>query len=636
MQNKKGKLSIHSENIFPIIKKWLYSDHDIFVRELISNASDAITKMKRLVSVGEANASDDDYRIDVRYDKEKEILHIEDNGLGMTADEIEEYINKIAFSGAEDFVKRFKDKTDEEQIIGHFGLGFYSAFMVAEKVTIDTLSYKEGSEPAFWSCDGGTDFDMRTGTRTERGTTISLHFSEDGKDFKNEYKIKNTIHKYCSFMPYPIYFETLEKDSPETDSEAEEKKEVKQVNVTKPLYLENPSSLTDEDYKNFYRDTFVDFKEPLFWIHLNMDYPFRLKGILFFPKLSSDFGELDGVIKLYNSQVYVADNIKEVIPEFLMLLKGVIDCPDLPLNVSRSFLQNDGFVKKISDYITKKVSDKLVGLFKTDRENYEKYWDDIHVFIKYGILKEAKFYDKIKEAILYQTVEGGHKTLGEITKGSEETSVYYTDDPNAQSKYIELLNSEDRDILIMKERIDPAFIGFIEGDNDKVKFKRVDSDISELLEDGETPPDLSPKFDDEKNGEEDSEDSKKPEFEYLGKEFSDAVGIENIKVDVKRFKTKNMAAIMVLSEESRRMAELMKLYSGTAGMPEFPTEEVLVLNRSNELVSTLLDKDLDEDKKNMLMNQFYDLAKLSNMQLSGERMKAFVKRTQDIMLSYLK
>lgn len=630
MENKKGKLSIHSENIFPIIKKWLYSDHDIFIRELISNSSDAITKMKRLVSAGETKALQEDYEINVIYDKDNEILHIKDNGLGMTADEIEEYINKIAFSGAEDFVKKFKDKADEEQIIGHFGLGFYSAFMVASKVTIDTLSYKDGAEPAFWSCDGGTDFNMSKGERTDRGTTVSLHLSEDGKDFKNEYKIKNTIHKYCSFMPYPIYFEVL-KEKNDEDKQVEEK-EKKPLNITKPLYLETPSSVKEEEYRNFYRDTFVDFKEPLFWIHLNMDYPFRLKGILYFPKISSDFGELDGVIKLYNSQVYVADNIKEVIPEFLMLLKGVIDCPDLPLNVSRSFLQNDGFVDKISDYITKKVADKLTGLFKTDRENYEKYWDDISVFIKYGILKESKFYDKVKSAVLYKTVEGKHKDLETLVGNTDtENIVYYTDNSDTQSEYIELLKAGGKDIISMEDRIDSAFISFIEGEYEKIKFKRVDSDISELLDESEDNKDIK-----QEPESKESEQKETSEFKDLEKSFIDTLGIEKLKIDVKRLKTKDTCALIMLSEESRRMADMMKLYSGSSGIPEFPMEETLVLNMSNELVTLLIKNDLDEDNKKILINQIYDLAQLSGKKLKGERMTAFVKRTQDIILNSLK
>ncbi len=637
---KQGKLSIHSENIFPIIKKWLYSDHDIFMRELTSNAADAITKMKHLVTTGEAN-NDEDYKITIVYDKDNQILQFKDNGLGMTADEIEQYINSIAFSGAEDFVKKFKDAGEEDQIIGHFGLGFYSAFMVAEKVTIDSLSYRDGAEAAFWECDGGTDFKMDAGKRTERGTTVSLYLSEDGNEFKNEYKIKNTLNKYCNFMPYPIFFETI--DSTEEKKE-EEKQEAKALNQTHPLYLENPSSVTDEQYKEFYRDTFVDFKEPLFWIHLNMDYPFRLKGILYFPKITDDFAELEGQIKLYNTQVYVADNIKEIIPEFLMLLKGVIDCPDMPLNVSRSFLQNDGFVKKISDYISKKVSDKLLAIFKTDRENYEKYWNDLHVFIKFGILREDKFYSKVKDAVLYKTVDSNFKTINDLipaktqedTSASEnKTTIYYTDDIATQNTYVELLKAEGKEIFEFDQRIDSTFINFIEGEHPEIAFKRVDAGIEDFAEEDEEFKDKNlPDNTENKEGEDKENESKEPSA--LSKEFAKVLNMDKITVELKKLKNANVSSLIVLSEESRRIAEMMKMYSMGANTPDFPIDETLVLNTQNSLVKYILDDNNDDKNKEIVIKQIYDFAALNNNGLSGEKLQEFIKRSQEILENSLK
>lgn len=622
MSEKRGNLSIHSENIFPIIKKWLYSDHDIFVRELVSNAADAITKIKRLKSLGEAENTDEAYEILVKYDKDKGEIIVEDNGLGMTAEEIEEYINKIAFSGAEDFVKKFKDKADEDQIIGHFGLGFYSAFMVASNVTIDSLNYKEGSLPAFWSCDGGTEFTMTEGSRKTRGTTITLKLSEDGRDFKNEYKIKNTLHKYCSFMPYPIYFETLEAakegdadvKNPELDiDEAQGNNERRPINETKPLYLEMPSSVSDEKYREFYRNTFVDFKEPLFWIHLNMDYPFKLNGILYFPKLDLNFGDMEGQIKLYNSQVYVADNIKEVIPEFLMLLKGVIDCPDIPLNVSRSFLQNDGFVTKISDYIRNKVADKLLALYKTDREKYEEYWNDINIFIKFGMLKDEKFYEKVKPAIILKTTKGDYKAFEDLLPpAEEEKTLYYTSDITSQQGHIDLMEEQGYDVFIMTERIDSAFISQLEEKHPKLKFKRVDGDIEALSEKEEEAPDFSEKSD----------------------KIKAALGMEHLTVSYKRLKTPNIAAIIVEDEEKRRFQDMMKLYAGS--LPETPfSEEELVLNTQNNLVQELLKGELEQESEKMLLNELYDLALIASNRMGAERTKAFVKRSQDMMLRLL-
>lgn len=646
MEQKKGKLSIHSENLFPIIKKWLYSEQDIFVRELISNASDAITKMKRLVSMGEAKADDEVYEINVRYDKDKKIIHFEDNGLGMSESEIEEYINKIAFSGAEDFVKKFKDKGENEQIIGHFGLGFYSAFMVASKVTIDSLSYAEGAKAAFWSCDGADEFEMSEGKRTSRGTTVSLHLSEEGEDFKNEYKIKNTLGKYCNFMPYPIYFDaydeaSLNDEKHEDKDGAKVEKERNPINQSKPLYLESPSKASDDDYKEFYRDTFVDFKEPLFWIHLNMEYPFRLKGILYFPKLANDFSDIEGQIKLYNSQVYVADNIKEVIPEFLMVLKGVIDCPDLPLNVSRSFLQNDGFAAKISDYISKKVADKLLGMYKTDREKYNDYWDDINVFIKFGVLKDHKFYENVKAALIYKNIDGEYKNLEDLgveqsakesskdDKSSKTTTILYSDNPELQASYISLLKENGRDIVVMSERIDSAFIGFIEGENQGLKFKRVDSDLSDFLDEKDS---VASSKDAAENA---NQEQRSEEDESISKEFADAIGIESLDVELRQLKSKDTASLIMLSEESRRLADMMKLYSAAGDTNSLPIGEKLVLNRQNPLVDYVLSADKEDENRKLVMQELYDLAQISNKQLSGEKMQNFVARTQKIMLDML-
>ncbi|MCK8061208.1 MULTISPECIES: molecular chaperone HtpG [unclassified Fusibacter] len=627
MSQVKGNLSIHSENIFPIIKKWLYSDHDIFMRELVSNASDAITKVKRLASLGEADLKgDDDFKITVTYnDKEKTIV-INDNGIGMTADEIQKYINQIAFSGAEEFVEKFKDKADQDQIIGHFGLGFYSSFMVAHTVTIDTLSYVDGSEPAFWTCDGGIEFSISEGTRTTRGTTITLHLGEDGNDFKNEYKVKSTLEKYCGFMPYPIFFEAEGQEAPQApagendEASSDEPVVIEPINETTPLYVRQPSSVTDEEYKEFYRKTFMDFKEPLFWIHLNMDYPFNLKGILYFPKINSEFEGMEGQIKLYNSQVYVADNIKEVIPEFLLLLKGVIDCPDLPLNVSRSFLQNDGFVKKISDYITKKVGDKLNGLYKTDRENYEKFWTDINPFVKFGALKDDKFYDRVKDSILYNSTEQKFVTLPEYREAMKEhfeNDVYYVTDPVQQAQYVKMLQEHGIEALEMPERIDQAFINFIESKTEGVSFKRVDDDLSELLTENEEHVD---------------EDAQKSMIETLSGLFKKVLNKENVKIELKALKTKDVASMITLSEGSRRMQDMMKMYNmGGMGM-NLPNEETLVLNKNHKLVKYTLEHMYDSnDTAELVAHQLYDLAVLSHKPLSPDQMSEFIKRSNEIM-----
>ncbi|MBN2897740.1 MAG: molecular chaperone HtpG, partial [Clostridia bacterium] len=553
MSKEKGSLSIHSENIFPIIKKWLYSDHDIYIRELISNACDAITKVKRLSTFGEADLKDNtDFKVQVQLDTEAKTLKFIDNGIGMTDEEVKKYINQIAFSGAEDFLNTYKDKGDQDQIIGHFGLGFYSAFMVAKTVEINTLSFKEGAEPVKWLCDGGTEFEMEVGTKQERGTEIILYLGEDGEDFNNEFKVRSTIEKYCSFMPYPITFEWMNKE-PQKDEEGNILvEEPKVLNTTTPLYAKNPSDCTDEEYKEFYRKTFMDFKEPLFWIHLNMDYPFNLKGILYFPKLGNELNTLEGQIKLYNSQVFVADNIKEVIPEFLLLLKGVIDCPDLPLNVSRSFLQNDGFVKKISDYITKKVADKLNGLYNTERESYENFWDDLSPFIKFGALKDPKFSEKIEKITLFKTTAGDYVTLPDYLeryKAHIENQVYYTTDEVQQTQYINLLKSHDVDAVILEHPIDNAFISHLEAQNEGVSFKRVDADVSDLM----------------KEQEEESEDTeaKKAFVDQLTERFKSVLNLEHLTVQLETLKNKDVAGMIVLSESNRRMQEMMKMYAGS-------------------------------------------------------------------------
>ncbi len=647
MTSKKGNLSIHSENIFPIIKKWLYSDHDIFIRELVSNASDAITKVKRLASLGEADLKDNkDFKITVEYDEKAETIKVSDNGIGMTAEEIEKYINQIAFSGAEEFVEKFKDKADQDQIIGHFGLGFYSAFMVAKTVTIDTLSYLDGAEPAFWTCDGGTEFSIEKGQRTERGTTITLYLGDDGADFKNEYKIRNTLNKYCGFMPYPIYMAVVGKEEPaETTVEepkendgiveveetaegeqpvAKEPEEPKMINTPNPLYNEQPSNVKDEQYLAFYRETFHDFKDPLFWIHLNMEYPFKLKGILYFPKINSEFEGIEGQIKLYNSQVYVADNIKEVIPEFLLLLKGVIDCPDLPLNVSRSFLQNDGFVKKIQDYITKKVADKLNGLFKADRVKFEGFWKDINPFVKFGALRDDKFYEKIKDSVLYNTTADKFMTMpeyqAEMTEVLDKT-VYYVSDSVQQAQYIAMLQEIGAEAIIMPEHIDQAFIGLIESKMEGVTFKRVDDDVSDLLA--------------EKESDEDKEKTEKLN-ESLAEIFKSALSLNELKVSLKALKAKEIASMMTLSESSRRMQDMMKMYAmGGAGM-DLPSDETLVLNKNHKLVKYTLEHLNDDDEtKDLIIKQLYDLAVLSHKPLTQKQMQDFIQRSNEIMLKMI-
>lgn len=622
MTVERGNLSINSENIFPIIKKWLYSDQDIFIREMISNGADAITKLKRLESLGEIDLKEkDNFSIKVILDKKEKTLVFKDNGIGMTQEEIKKYINQIAFSGAEDFLKEYKDKGEQDQIIGHFGLGFYSVFMVSDLVEIHTLSYKENATPVKWSCDGGTEFQIEEGTRKSRGTDIILHIGEEGKDFLDEYTLKSTINKYCSFMPYPIYFEELGKE-PEKDEEGNIIiSEPNALNNTNPLYLKHPSQCKEEEYKEFYRDTFRDFKEPLFWIHLNMDYPFNLKGILYFPKLGTEFDTFEGQIKLYNSQVFVADNIKEVIPEFLLLLKGVIDCPDLPLNVSRSFLQNDGFTGKISDYITRKIADKLNGLFKNERENFEKFWDDINPFIKFGILKDEKFYQRVEKIVIYKTMDKKYITLDEYLEGQgekEEKTVYYATDQAQQAQYINLLKKNFIDTLLLEHPIDPAFISFMEMKREKVHFKRVDSDISELLKDSE--------------GEEDKEANKKEERTLL-EIFKKALENDKIKIQLESLKEEDIPGMVILSEDSRRMQEMMERYSmgGMEGM-SIPSEETLVLNKKNKLIKYLIENaGKDNELMKIIPEHIYDLAMLSHKPLSPEQMSKFIKRSNHIL-----
>lgn len=754
MSAEKGNLSIHSENIFPIIKKWLYSDHDIFVRELISNANDAITKLKKLEIMGEAEIPEDNqYKITVTVNSEEKTITFSDNGIGMTYDEVKEYINQIAFSGAQKFLEKYKDKTNEDQIIGHFGLGFYSAFMVAHRVSIDTLSWQPDAAPVHWESESGTDYEMSEGTRTERGTEITLHLNEESYEFSNEYRIKEILNKYCSFMPVEIYFvnanapveDTVEEDYDEDiidatvdengvasedkaddveaedsadnkkdkkkakkkekkdkkDEAKEEKKKPEPINNTNPLWAKHPNDCTEEEYKEFYRNVFHDYKEPLFWIHLNMDYPFNLKGILYFPKINIEYDSLEGVIKLYSNQVFIADNIKEVIPEFLMLLKGVIDCPDLPLNVSRSALQNDGFVKKISDYISKKVADKLTGMYKVERENYEKYWDDINPFIKFGFLKDDKFRDKIKDSLIFKNLEGKYITLAEyveavnnktvkeadVSKGAEaaeadssknadateakhehddacgckqehdeegccdhdhdkecscdhdhdkecdcghnhseddeddkdekKTSVYYVTDLKLQSQYINMFKEAGLDALVLTHNIDQPFITQLENQEQKVSFKRIDADITDEFK----------------------EDTKKKDkkilknnSEAMTKLFRKVLNKEKLEVKVEKLKNEKVSSVMTLSEESRRMQDMMRMYSMNGMDPNmFGDSETLVLNANNKLVQYIITNEGSESTS-IICEQLYDLALLSHKPLEPEAMTKFIQRSNEVMM----
>ena len=647
---EKGSLSITSENIFPIIKKWLYSDHDIFLRELVSNACDAITKLKKLDGIGEWKAPEDNkYRVDVITDSEAKTITVIDNGIGMTADEVKTYINQIAFSGAQSFLEKYKDKASEEQIIGHFGLGFYSAFMVARRVTIDTLSYKEGEKAVHWASDEGVDFTMEDGDRTERGTKITLYLNDDCYEFANEYRVKEILEKYCSFMPVEIYYTNAnavktEKTEVVDDKEGEKKEEApKPVNEIHPLWTKHPNEVKEEDYKEFYRKVFRDYKEPLFWIHLNMDYPFNLKGILYFPKINNEYEAAEGTIKLYNNQVFIADNIKEVIPEFLLLLKGVIDCPDLPLNVSRSALQNDGFVKKISDYITKKVAEKLSGLCKTDRENYEKYWDDISPFIKYGCLKDDKFEEKMKEFILFKDLNDKYVTFDDYVKTiepekeeeaeekteeekKEDTAevepdkpkkiIYYVTDVREQSQYINMFKENGLNAVILSHRIDQPFINALEMKNDDLKFERIDSKVNASAK-NDVP-----------------EEELKTMTESLAELFKKVLGREKLEVKVESLKNENLSSVMTVSEEMRRMQEMMKQYGmGAMGDNPFDAGEVLVLNSNNALVKYLLShkEEADNEKVKLFCEQLYDLAAIANRPLTPEAMTKFITRSNEVL-----
>ncbi|MBQ3906273.1 MAG: molecular chaperone HtpG [Lachnospiraceae bacterium] len=693
MATKQGSLSINSENIFPIIKKWLYSDHDIFYRELVSNGCDAVTKLKKLDMMGEYTLPEGyKARIDVIVDPDKKTLTFKDNGLGMTADEVEEYINQIAFSGATDFIEKYKDKSNSDQIIGHFGLGFYSAFMVADEVHIDTLSYKEGAKPVHWECDGGTEFSMEDGDRTEVGTTITLFLNEDCLEFCNEYKAREVLKKYCSFMPTEIYLSKADtketqivkesellpddtvieevvpekKDEKKDDEAKEEEKKLKikkrpeLINETTPLWVKHPNDCTKEEYQEFYRKVFHDYKEPLFWIHLNMDYPFNLKGILYFPKINMEYESIEGTIKLYNNQVFIADNIKEVIPEFLLLLKGVIDCPDLPLNVSRSALQNDGFVKKIAEYITKKVADKLAGMCKTEKEEYDKYWDDISPFIKYGCLKDDKFCEKMNDYILFKNLDGkyltlpecletkpvdtenadgeardenGEKVEAEVVKDdaeTEETSeeakedekkekiVYYVTDEQQQSQYISMFKAAKMDAVILTHTIDQPFISQLEAKNEGVKFLRIDADVTDAM-----------KAKTSKKAEKELEE----QTESLGKLFKKVLKKDKLTVKVEKLKNKKISSVITLSEESRRMADMMKMYAMPGmNMPGMGDEgETLILNANHPLVQYVTEHQEGENA-DLICEQLYDLAKIQHAPLDAEAMAKFIARSNDIML----
>ena len=662
---KSGSLSINSENIFPIIKKWLYSDHDIFYRELVSNGCDAITKLKKLALMGEYEEPDGvEYKVSVTVNPKEKTIQVSDNGLGMTEDEVEEYINQIAFSGAQDFLNKYKDKANEDQIIGHFGLGFYSAFMVADRVTIDTLSYKADARAVHWESEGGTEYEMTDGDKTEAGTTITLYLNDDSTEFANEYRAREVLEKYCAFMPVEIYvadetaepqYDTIEKDeltdkdtvietiveeakTEEKENEdgtketvevspAREKYKIlrrpEPINDSHPLWNKHPNECTEEEYKEFYRKVFMDFKEPLFWIHLNMDYPFNLKGILYFPKINMEYESIEGKIKLYNNQVFIADNIKEVIPEFLMLLKGVIDCPDLPLNVSRSALQNDGFVKKISDYITKKVADKLSGMCKTDRENYEKYWDDINPFIKFGCLKDEKFAEKMNDYIIFKNLDGKYLTLKDCLEANKEkgheNQVFYVTDEKEQRQYINMFREAGLDAVILPNAIDSPFISHMEQKNEKVKFLRIDADVNETF----------------KEKEEDDEAAKeqaKKDAESLSEIFKKALGNDKLEVKVEKLKNESVASMITVSEESRRMADMMKMYSMYGGGADmFPVSETLVLNANNQLVKFVLNHK-DGENTGKICEQLYDLAKLAHGSLSPERMTKFIARSGEIMM----
>lgn len=620
----KGNISVDSENLFPIIKKWLYSDKDIFLRELVSNGCDAVTKLKKLASIGEAQIDENEkFKVTVSIFKDAKKLVISDNGIGMTAEEIDKYINQIAFSGASDFLSKYKEEDDKgSQIIGHFGLGFYSAFMVADSVEIDSLSYQDGAKAAKWTCDGSMEFDLTDGDRTERGTTITLNIAEDSKEFLEESTIRQILHKYCAFLPIEIYVEVPEDKHEDHcdcghdhdhEHEDDTPSEPKPINNTTPLWMKKPSECTDEEYKEFYRNVFMDFNEPLFWIHLNVDYPFNLKGILYFPKINHEFAGQEGQIKLYNNQVFVADNVKEVIPEFLMLLKGVIDCPDLPLNVSRSFLQNDGYVKKISSHITKKVADKLASIYNNERENYEKYWDYINIFIKYGCLRDEKFYEKVKDVIIYKDIDGKYLTLDEYLDGKEEKDVYYVSDPQTQSQYINMFKNQGLNAVVLPSMMDTHFISLVEMKQTGVKFKRIDSAINDISDNTE------------------KDDSTKEQEEKLIEKFKNEIKDDTLKIEVQSLKDDSIPAVILLGEQSRRMQEMYKAYGQQmAGMADmFHDEFTLVLNSNNSLIKKI--DTLNDEDANLVIDHIYDLAKISHSPLPAEQMTKFIERSNKLL-----
>lgn len=620
----KGNISVDSENLFPIIKKWLYSDKDIFLRELVSNGCDAVTKLKKLASIGEAQIDENEkFKVTVSIFKDAKKLVISDNGIGMTAEEIDKYINQIAFSGASDFLSKYKEEDDKgSQIIGHFGLGFYSAFMVADSVEIDSLSYQDGAKAAKWTCDGSMEFDLTDGDRTERGTTITLNIAEDSEEFLEESTIRQILHKYCAFLPIEIYVEIPEDKHEDHcdcghdhdhEHEDDTPSEPKPINNTTPLWMKKPSECTDEEYKEFYRNVFMDFNEPLFWIHLNVDYPFNLKGILYFPKINHEFAGQEGQIKLYNNQVFVADNVKEVIPEFLMLLKGVIDCPDLPLNVSRSFLQNDGYVKKISSHITKKVADKLASIYNNERENYEKYWDYINIFIKYGCLRDEKFYEKVKDVIIYKDIDGKYLTLDEYLDGKEEKDVYYVSDPQTQSQYINMFKNQGLNAVVLPSMMDTHFISLVEMKQTGVKFKRIDSAINDISDNTE------------------KDDSTKEQEEKLIEKFKNEIKDDTLKIEVQSLKDDSIPAVILLGEQSRRMQEMYKAYGQQmAGMADmFHDEFTLVLNSNNSLIKKI--DTLNDEDANLVIDHVYDLAKISHSPLPAEQMTKFIERSNKLL-----
>ena len=629
METRQGNLSINSENIFPIIQKWLYSDRDIFIRELISNGCDAISKLNKLSLMGEYTLPEE-YApaIQVEVNDEEKTISFTDNGLGMTADEVDKYINQIAFSGAKDFLEKYKDKATEDQIIGHFGLGFYSAFMVSDRVTIDSLSWQEGAEAVHWESDSGMDFSMEASDRTEVGTTITLYLNDDAAEFANEFRAREILDKYCAFMPVEIFLRKAgaepEYEEVETEEKDAEGKPVKEkvlkaptpVNDIHPLWTKHPNDCTDDEYKDFYRKVFNDFKEPLFWIHLNMDYPFNLKGILYFPRINMEYESIEGTIKLYSNQVFIADNIKEVIPEFLMLLKGVIDCPDLPLNVSRSALQNDGFVKKISDYISRKVADRLTGMFKTERENYEKYWDDINPFVKFGCLRDEKFADKVKDALIFKNIDGKYLTLDdclEENKESHENTVFYVTDEKEQASYIHMFREAGLDAVILKHAIDQPFISQLEAKHEGLKFLRIDADLTDGFK-----------------AESDEEELKK-NTDALAEVFKRTLALEKLNVKAENLKNEKIASLITVTEESRRMADMMKMYGMDDTAAFGGNGETLVLNTAHPLVQYLLSHPEDESAET-ISRQLYDLAQLAHGTLPAERMNDFIARTNKVMM----